>query len=105
MNTTPIRRFAVVVLTPLLVVTAARAQAPQTKLPGVAEKLQPFIGQNEITGAVTEVVTKDKVIHREAIGLMDREVNKPMTDDALFWIASMTKPITGTAILILQEEG
>jgi len=105
MNTSALRLLAII-LTPLLLLTLpASAQPPQAKLPGIAEKLQPFIDNNEITGAVTEVVTKDKIIHREAIGLMDRETNKPMTEDALFWIASMTKPITGTAILILQEEG
>ena len=105
MNTSALRALAVFVTPLLLITTVVQAQAPQAKLPGVAEKLQPFITDNEITGAVTLVVSKDKVLHREAIGLADREANKPMTEDAIFWIASMTKPTTGVAILILQEEG
>lgn len=99
-------RFLSIVLTPLLLLaSAAQAQAPQAKLPGVSEKLQAFIPAEEITGAVTLVVDKNKVLHRDAVGLADREANKPMTEDAIFWIASMTKPTTGVAILILQEEG
>src|SRR6185369_11772305 len=60
---------------------------------------------NEIAGAVTVVATKDKVIHLESTGFADVAAKKSMTPDTLFWIASMTKPITGTAILMLQDEG
>src|SRR6185369_9439878 len=60
---------------------------------------------NEIAGAVTVVATKDKVIHLESTGFADVAAKKSMTPDSVFWIASMTKPITGTAILILQDEG
>jgi CubicO group peptidase (beta-lactamase class C family) len=88
----------------LLLVLSPLTRAEPT-LPGVAEKLQPFIDQNEIAGAVTLVVSKDKVLHRQSLGMADREANRPMTDDAIFWIASMTKPVTGVAILMLQEEG
>ena len=42
---------------------------------------------------------------RESTGLADVASKRPMTPDTLFWIASMTKPITGTAVLMLQDEG
>ena len=78
--------------------------APPT-LPGVGSRMQEFISKNEIAGAVTAVVTKDKLLHLETSGYADVAAKRPMTPDTLFWIASMTKPITGVAILMLQDEG
>ena len=75
------------------------------KLPGIGAAMQEMIAKNEIAGAVTVVVTKDKVLHLEATGFADVAAKRPMTPDTLFWIASMTKPITGAAILMLQDEG
>jgi CubicO group peptidase (beta-lactamase class C family) len=59
----------------------------------------------EISGAVTLVARKGRVTHFEAQGLMDVESKRPMQRDTIFPIASMTKPITGAAILMLVEEG
>src|SRR6266487_3286457 len=64
-----------------------------------------MIAKNEIAGAVTLVVTKDKPLHLETTGFADVAARKPMAPDTLFWIASMTKPVTGAAILMLQDEG
>src|SRR5258708_1501812 len=75
------------------------------KLAGIGPAMQELITKNEIAGAVTVVVTKDKVLHVESSGFADVASKRPMASDTLFWIASMTKPITGTAILILQDEG
>lgn len=89
-------------LSPLLF-AVARAEEP--RLPGVGAAMGEMISKNEIAGAVTIVVSKDKVLHLESSGLADVAGNKPMTADALFWIASMTKPVTGVAVLMLQDEG
>ncbi len=67
--------------------------------------MQEMVAKNEVSGAVTVVVTKDKVLHLESTGLADVAAQRPMTPETLFWIASMTKPITGTAVLMLQDEG
>jgi hypothetical protein len=67
--------------------------------------MQEMIAKNEIPGAVTVVVAKDKVLHLECTGLADVASAKPMSPDTIFWIASMTKPITATAVLMLQDEG
>jgi CubicO group peptidase (beta-lactamase class C family) len=75
------------------------------KLSGIGAAMQEMIAKNEVAGAVTVVVTKDKVLHLESTGFADLGAKRPMTSDAFFWIASMTKPITGTAILMLQDEG
>ncbi|MFM8879431.1 MAG: serine hydrolase domain-containing protein [Verrucomicrobiota bacterium] len=87
----------------LLLVSAVRAESP--KLPGVGAALQEQIDRQEIAGAVTMVVSKDRVLHLETTGLADVAARKPMQADTVFWIASMTKPITATAVLMLQDEG
>ncbi len=75
----------------------AFAQGP--KLLGIDTAMQDMIAKQEVAGAVTAVVTKDKVLHFETHGVADVAAKRPMTPDTLFWIASMTKPITGVAIL------
>jgi CubicO group peptidase (beta-lactamase class C family) len=81
------------------------AAAPDPTLPGIGSAMQDMIGKNEIAGAVTVVVSKDKVLHLETAGFADVAAKRPMSPDTLFWIASMTKPVTGAAILMLQDEG
>lgn len=58
-----------------------------------------------IQGGVTAVAHRGKVAHFEAHGLMDIEGKRPMTRDAIFRMASSSKPVTGVAILMLVEEG
>ena len=82
---------------------SAFADAP--KLPGIGATMQELIAKNEIAGSVTVVVTKDKCIHLESTGFADVAAKRQLAPDTLFWIASMTKPITGAAILMLQDEG
>jgi CubicO group peptidase (beta-lactamase class C family) len=67
--------------------------------------MEEMVAKKEVAGAVTIVATKDKLLHVESTGLADIASRRPMTPDTLFWIASMSKPITGTAVLILQDEG
>ena len=81
------------------------AAGREAKLPGVGAAMEEMMAKNEIAGAVTVVVTKDQVLHLETTGFADVAAKRPMTPDTLFWIASMTKPITGVAILMLQDEG
>jgi CubicO group peptidase (beta-lactamase class C family) len=92
--------------TVLLALSAAlSAVAEEPKLPGIGAAMQEMIANNEIAGAVTTVVTKQGLVHLESTGFADVAAKRPMTPDTLFWIASMTKPITGAAILMLQDEG
>ena len=89
----------------ILALSAALSAFADPKLPGIGAAMQEMVAKNEIAGAVTVVVAKDKVLHLESTGFADVAAKRPMTPDTLFWIASMTKPITGTAILMLQDEG
>jgi CubicO group peptidase (beta-lactamase class C family) len=63
------------------------------------------ITAQDISGAVTLVARHGRIVHFQAQGLMDVDAKKAMTKDALFNLASMTKPVTTTAVLMLVEEG
>lgn len=71
----------------------------------IGQMVQRYIDAKDITGAVTIVARKGKVAQYEAYGLMDLEGRTPMRKDAIFRMASMSKPVTATAILMLVEEG
>ena len=75
------------------------------RLQRINQMVQRYIDAKEITGAVTIVSRKGKIAHFEAQGLMDVENKTPMRKDAIFRMASMSKPVTGVAILMLVEEG
>ena len=67
--------------------------------------LQELQEKQEFAGAVTMVVGPDRIIALEAFGLADIASGRPMRKDSVFWIASMTKPITAMGVLMLVEEG
>src|SRR5436190_7862919 len=75
------------------------------RLKRIHDLIERRIESRDISGAVTLVARKGKVAHLEAQGLMDIETNKPMAKDAIFRIASMTKPVIGVAIMMMIEEG
>ncbi len=77
------------------------AESPTT----IAAALQPFVDNHTLAGAVTLVASRDQVLSLEAIGYMDIAAKKPMRTDALFWIASQSKPMTATALMMLVDEG
>ena len=106
---------ATFVLAFLLAVATSGAQVPAgapdevgmsaERLGRIGEMIQRAIDAKQISGAVTVVARRGRVAHFEARGLMDLETNAPMRKDAIFPIASMTKPVTAVAILMLVEEG
>lgn len=75
------------------------------RLQRIGQLIDRRIAANDISGAVTLVAQHGYTVHFESRGLMDLESRKPMAKDSLFDIASMTKPITAVAILMLVEEG
>jgi CubicO group peptidase (beta-lactamase class C family) len=70
----------------------------------LAEVLQPFVEKNQLAGAVVLVADRDKILDVEAGGVAAREAKTPMKTDDLFWIASMTKPMTAAAVMMLVDE-
>jgi CubicO group peptidase (beta-lactamase class C family) len=75
------------------------------RLQRINDVMQQYIDSNQISGGITVVSRRGRIAHFEARGLMDVESKTPMQKDAIFRIASMTKPVTGVAILMLMEEG
>jgi CubicO group peptidase (beta-lactamase class C family) len=75
------------------------------RLRRVDDVIRRYIDAKKISGAVTLVARRGKVVHHEALGLMDIESRTPMRKDAIFRMASSTKPVTGVAIMMLIEEG
>ena len=80
------------------------AEFDPAKLAVLRQKMQRYVDQHVVAGAVTVIGSKDGIASLEAFGQQNIADSKPMTPDALFRIASMTKPITAMAIMILQEE-
>jgi CubicO group peptidase (beta-lactamase class C family) len=91
---------AMVVAVPLPIV----AQAPD-RFSAVGPRLQEFVDQGEISGAVTLVATKDRILHLGVVGKTDLAKDRKMRIDDIFWIASMSKPITAVCIAILVDDG
>jgi CubicO group peptidase (beta-lactamase class C family) len=67
--------------------------------------LKDYIDANQIAGAVTLVARKGKIVQFDAQGWRYKEENQPMEKDAIFSLASMTKPIVSTALMMLWEDG
>ena len=66
---------------------------------------QRYIDPGKIAGALTLVARRGEIAHFSALGAMDAERGKPMRQDTIFRIYSMSKPITSVALMMLYEEG
>jgi CubicO group peptidase (beta-lactamase class C family) len=67
--------------------------------------MQKCADDREVAGSVTLVGADNGVVHLDAVGKADLAANRQMSSDDLFWIASMTKPVTGAAVMMMQDEG
>lgn len=86
----------------LLVVSNGFVRAQE---PAIAQALQPFVDAHELAGAVTLVATGEGIKSVQAVGYADLETQEPMRTGDLFWIASMTKPMTASCLMMLVDEG
>lgn len=84
---------------------ATTGKAPPPAIAAIDATLQKFVDEGQISGAVTLVGHQGKIVHLGAVGLSNIEQDKDMKRFSMFSIASMTKPITATAVMILQDEG
>ena len=75
------------------------------RLARVDAALKPYIDNKQLAGAVVAIARKNKTVYMKSFGAADIDSNKAMTDDAIFRIASMTKPVTSVAVMMLYEEG
>jgi CubicO group peptidase (beta-lactamase class C family) len=82
-----------------------RAGMSGERLEKMTPAMQSVVDQGKYAGVVTLVARHGKVVYFDAVGKQDRESGKPMAKDSIFRIYSMTKPITGVAMMILFEQG
>ncbi len=75
------------------------------RLSAIRQRMQSFVDQGQAAGIVTLLARNGHVVDLSAVGFQDWENRQPMQADSLFPIASMTKPITATGMMILIDEG
>ena len=75
------------------------------RLERVGQAFRAEIEAGRLPGAVVAIARKGKLVYHEAFGFVDRAAGTPMPLDAIFSLASMTKPLTAVGALILYEEG
>ena len=108
--------FKPLLIVPLLLTALPGAVIPKAASPEEAglsaqrlrrvhDLLQRYIDKGEIAGSVALVARHGKLVHLEAQGVMDLATKEPMKTDSIFRLASMTKPITSIAVMMLHEEG
>jgi CubicO group peptidase (beta-lactamase class C family) len=71
----------------------------------LAAALQPLVDKQVIAGAVMLVADRDKVLDEESVGYASLSTREPMRVNYLFWIASMSKSLTASAVMMLVDEG
>ena len=103
--------FALAVALPVPGQTLRRANAPQDvgfsseRLKRVSSAMQAAVDKGELPGAAVMIARKGQIAFGESFGFRDREAGTPMALDSIHRIASMTKPITSVAAMMLVEEG
>jgi CubicO group peptidase (beta-lactamase class C family) len=90
---------------PLPATTPEAAGFSSERLNRLTETFQQSIDQGELPGAVVAIARNGRLVYEKAFGFQNREDKVPMKTGSVFRIASMSKPITSVAIMILAEEG
>ena len=95
--------MALTALTPLTALP--QAGMDRERLSRIPARMQHFVDEGVISGAVMLLARRGEVALLEAVGYQDVESQEPMRTGTIFQIQSMTKPVTAVGILILVEEG
>jgi CubicO group peptidase (beta-lactamase class C family) len=74
------------------------------RLERIASWQQSQVDAGAFSGAVAAIARNGKVVYLRSVGFRDRAKTVPLKADAIFWIASMTKPVTSVAAMMLVEE-
>ena len=77
----------------------------EERLDRLTQVVQTEVDKREIPGVVALIARHGKVAYFRSFGMADREAGRAMSKDSLFRIASMSKPVTSVAVMILYEEG
>lgn len=87
------------------IVTPEEVGMDSDRLNRVTAAMQKLVDEGLLAGAVTMAARDNSIMHFESVGYRDLEARAPMTSDTIFRIYSMTKPVTGVALMALYEEG
>jgi CubicO group peptidase (beta-lactamase class C family) len=90
---------------PLPATAPEAAGMSSERLGRLTETFQQGIDQGELPGAVVAVARNGRLVYEKAFGFQNREDKIPMKTGSVFRIASMSKPITSVAVMMLAEEG
>jgi methyl acetate hydrolase len=102
------RRAAGVIFTMIIVVAGLADTASAQNSPAGAAldtSLRGAVERKDVPGVVALITDRDRVLYQSAFGVADVSTGRPLTADALFRIASMTKPVTSVALMQLVEQG
>jgi CubicO group peptidase (beta-lactamase class C family) len=97
--------FAPVLSRNLAVVTPEEVGMSTERLSRLSRAMQELVDQGRLAGIVTMLVRHGKIAHFETFGHQEISSSTPMAKDSIFRIYSMSKPITGVALMMLYEEG
>jgi CubicO group peptidase (beta-lactamase class C family) len=101
----PIALLCVLSAPLLLNAQASQNSAEATPAAAIESYLQSLAANHTFAGAVALVAAKDDVVYVKAVGFRDIANKEPMEPNDLFWIASTSKPMTATALMMLVDEG
>src|ERR1700742_2014817 len=102
------RKTAEIILTVGVAMAALAGSANAQNSPGGAAidaSLRGAVERKDVPGVVALVTNREHVLYQGAFGVADVATGRPLASDALFRIASMTKPITSVALMQLVEQG
>ncbi|HZB54009.1 MAG TPA: serine hydrolase domain-containing protein [Reyranella sp.] len=103
--------LAIAMATPAAGQGIPKAQSPEevgfvaSRLKRLSDRIDEGVKNNELPGAVVLIARNGKLVMFDSFGFRDKEAKAPMTNDTIFRIASMTKPIVSVAAIMLMEEG
>jgi CubicO group peptidase (beta-lactamase class C family) len=92
-------------LSPLLLTCLIAVASAEDPLSGLPAAMEVELANHHAAGVVVLVLQDGRVVHQSAAGYASLETRAPMQVDSIFWIASMTKSISATAIMTLVDEG
>src|SRR5437764_165935 len=101
MNSRTMKTFFPTVIALAVWAGAARAQSGAA----IDAVLRAAVERKDVPGVVALVTNRDRVLYQGAFGVADVATGRALTTDALFRIASMTKPVTSLALMQLVEQG
>jgi CubicO group peptidase (beta-lactamase class C family) len=97
--------LAVALLAPAQTTNPAAAGMDPARLDAIKARMREFAQQGRVSGIVTLLQRNGALALLDATGFQDLESKTPMRPDSIFQIMSMTKPVTGVAVMIMVEEG